>query len=47
MTAQATTSDDGTDWTTIGLGVAGTLLALGGIAAVTIRKPVPRTRVSA
>ena len=47
VTAQATTSDDGIDWTTIGLGVAGTLLALGGIAAVTIRKPASRARASA
>jgi hypothetical protein len=41
--AQATTSDDGVDWTTIALGVAGTLLAFGGIVAVTIRRPVPRS----
>jgi hypothetical protein len=40
-------SDDGVDWTTIGLGIAGTLLVLGGIVAVTNRtRPTPRTRVS-
>ena len=45
--ARATTSDDGVDWTTIALGVAGTLLVFGGIVALTIRRPVPRsTRVS-
>ncbi len=47
VTAQATKSDDGVDWTTIGLGVAGTLLVFGGVVAMTIRKPVPRGRVSA
>jgi hypothetical protein len=47
LTAQATQSDDGVDWMTIGLGVAGTLLVLGGIVAFTNRKPVPRTRLSA
>jgi hypothetical protein len=46
-TAAATTSGDGVEWTTIALGVAGTLLVFGGIVAVTIRRPVPRTRVSA
>jgi hypothetical protein len=40
-------SDDGVDWTTIALGIAGTLLVLGGIVAVTNRmRPTPRTRVS-
>ena len=47
VTAQATKSDDGVAWTTIGLGVAGTLLVFGGVVAMTIRKPVPRGRVSA
>jgi hypothetical protein len=37
---------DGLDWATIGLGIAGTLLAMGGIIALTIRRPVPRTRIS-
>ena len=46
VTALATKSDDGVDWTTIGLGVAGTLLVFAGIVSLTIRKPVPRTRVS-
>jgi hypothetical protein len=43
--AQAAQSD-GLDWMTIGLGIAGTLLALGGIIALTSRRPVPRTRIS-
>ena len=43
----AATSDDGVDWTTIGLGIAGTLLVLGGIVAVTNRlRPTPRTRAA-
>ena len=47
VTAQVTRSDDGVDWMTIALGVAGTLLVFGGIVALTTRRPVPRTRVSA
>jgi len=47
VTAQAAKSDDGVNWTTIGLGVAGVLLVFGCVVAVTIRKPVPRTRLSA
>ena len=39
-------SDDGLDWAMIGLGIAGTLLAMGGIVALTSRRPVPRTRIS-
>jgi hypothetical protein len=40
-------SDDGIDWTTIGIGIAGTLLALGGIVALTSRsRRLPRPRVS-
>lgn len=43
----ATPTDDGVDWATIGIGLAGTLLVLGGIVAVTNRmRPTPRTRVS-
>ena len=43
----AATSDDGVDWTTIGLGIAGTLLVLGGLAALTTRmRSTTRTRVS-
>ena len=45
LTAQATKSDDGVDWMTIGLGIAGSLLAIGGIAALSSRRPSP-TRVS-
>jgi hypothetical protein len=47
VSAQVAKSDGGVDWTIIGLGVAGVLLVFGGIAALTIRKPVPRTRLSA
>ncbi len=48
VTAQASTkSDDGVDWTTIALGLGISLLAIGGIAALTSRsKGLPRTRVS-
>jgi hypothetical protein len=43
----AASSDDGVDWVTIGLGIAGTLLVLGGIVALTSRtRTTPRTRVS-
>ena len=43
----ATPTDDGVDWGTIGIGLAGTLLVLGGIAFVTSRtRSTPRTRVS-
>jgi hypothetical protein len=45
--AKAAASDDGVDWTTIGLGIAGSLLALGAIAALTARvRATPRTGVS-
>ena len=48
MTAQATRTDDGIDWTTIALGVAGTLLVFGSIVAMTNRsRRLPRARVSA
>ena len=48
VTAQATRTGDGVDWTTIALGVAGTLLVFGGIVAVTNRsRRLPRARVSA
>ena len=44
----AATSDDGVDWTTIGIGVGLTLLLVGGIAALTARtRPTPRTPASA
>lgn len=46
--AVSSSSDDGVDWTTIGIGVGITLLVLGLIAAVTSRsRSLPRTRVSA
>ena len=48
QTATATKSDDGVDWTTIGIGVGLTLLLVGGIAALTARtRPTPRTPASA
>ena len=48
QTATATKSDDGVDWTTIGIGVGLTLLLVGGIAALTSRtRPTPRTPASA
>ena len=44
----ASASDDGVDWATVGLGIAGTLLALGAIVAVTNRsRRIPRPRISA
>ena len=44
---ETTAGDDGVDWGTIGLGIAGTLLALGGIVALTKRGGgVPRARAS-
>ena len=49
VTAQAAAvkSDDGVDWTTIGLGIGISLLVIGGIAALSTRsKGMPRTRVS-
>jgi hypothetical protein len=49
LTAQAaaTKSDDGVDWTTIGLGIGISLLVIGGVAALSSRsKGLPRTRVS-
>ena len=48
MPAQASIqSDDGVDWTTIGLGIGISLLVIGGVAALTSRsKGLPRTRVS-
>ena len=48
QTATATKSDDGVDWTTIGIGVGLTLLLVGGIATLTARtRPTPRTPASA
>ena len=43
-----TTSDDGVDWLSVGIGVAGSLLVLGGIAVLLSRtRRVPRPPVSA
>jgi hypothetical protein len=45
--ASTTSSDDGVDWATIGIGVGITLLVLGGIVALTNRsRLLPRTRAS-
>jgi hypothetical protein len=46
--ASTTSSDDGVDWATVGIGVGITLLVLGGIVALTNRsRQLPRTRISA
>lgn len=43
-----TSSDDGIDWATVGVGVGITLLLMGGIVALTSRsRHLPRTRISA
>ena len=43
-----TSSDDGIDWATVGIGVGITLLVMGGIVALTSRsRHLPRTRISA
>ena len=46
LSGEIAKSDGGLDWTTIGLGIAGTLLAMGGIIALSTRRPVPRPRIS-
>jgi hypothetical protein len=47
QTVSTTSSDDGVDWATIGIGVGITLLVLGGIVALTNRsRTLPRTRAS-
>ena len=44
----ASVTGSGIDWTTIGLGIAGSLLVLGGIAAVALHsRRISRTRVAA
>jgi hypothetical protein len=49
VTAEAlSTSDDGIDWATLGLGIAGLVLFLGGVLALATRgRPAPRTGASA
>ena len=43
-----TSSDDGIDWATVGIGVGITLLVMGGIVALTSRsRTLSRTRISA
>jgi hypothetical protein len=46
-TADTADTGGGADWTTIGLGIAGSLLAVGSLAAVTSRRRTQRLRVSA
>ena len=44
---KASANDDGVDWETIGIGIAGTLLILGGIVALTNHaRHVPRHRAA-
>jgi len=44
----ATSSDDGIDWTSIAIGVAGSLLVVGGVAVLMSRtRRLPRARISA
>ena len=48
QTVSATSSDDGVDWTTVGIGVGITLVVMGGIVALTSRsRTLPRPRISA
>jgi hypothetical protein len=43
----APSSDDGIDWLTIGLGIAGSLFAVAGIALISSRRRMPPLRPSA
>lgn len=46
--APVSAADDGVDWPTLGLGIAGLVLFMGGVLALATRtRSVPRTRVSA
>jgi hypothetical protein len=45
--APAVKTDDGIDWATIALGIAGSLLAVGAVALVTSRRRMPPLRPSA
>jgi hypothetical protein len=48
QSASTTSSDDGIDWATVGIGVGITLLVMGCIVALTSRsRQLPRTRISA
>ena len=46
VAAQPVSDGDGLDWTTIGNGIAGSLLAIGALALVANRRQVPRVRAS-
>jgi len=45
--APAVKSDDGIDWATVALGIAGSMIAVVGIALVTSRRRMPPLRPSA
>jgi hypothetical protein len=46
--APLSAGDDGVDWPTLGLGIAGLVLFMGGVVALATRtRSVPRTRVGA
>ena len=46
--APVSAADDGVDWPTLGLGIAGLVLFMGGVLALATRtRSAPRTRVSA
>jgi hypothetical protein len=47
LTVSVAPTDHGIDWATIGIGIAGSLLAVGGIALITERVRHPRARISA
>jgi len=48
QTASVASSDDGIDWAAVGIGIAGTLLVMGGIVALTNRsRSLARSRASA
>jgi hypothetical protein len=44
--AEPVDTGDGVDWTTIALGIAGSLIAVGGLALVANRRRTPRLRTS-
>jgi hypothetical protein len=47
VTVSVASADRGIDWATIGIGIAGSLLAVGAIALITDRMRHPRARISA
>ncbi|HET8950377.1 MAG TPA: hypothetical protein VFN44_07695 [Solirubrobacteraceae bacterium] len=44
--AARSADDDGVDWPTLGLGIAGLVLFMGGVVALATRRPTPGPRVS-